>query len=334
MNLTRKLIINESSFKTEYKSLDGSSARIYEKSNLLGYKNIPNARIKATKKSYSKKKISYFSIYTTNSTGNRRTTKINSKKNEYALFLGGSFTFGTGINDDQTLPSLFQEISQIKSINAGVGGYGIHQAYTILKDSDLYSYKSEGKDISVVIYRMLVNHINRAAGYASWDTEGPCYKLNQKNQVVLIGSFKKCGSKNNYLVPIDYFIRREPATSNMLRNIRTKNYTHEIYYSSDIQLAEIMLTEMRDIVESRGAQFIVILEDFTRKTIKYPCSIDPHSEAVREILLQKGIKTIFTSSFLSVDKCKKGIYDVKHDGHPSEERNRETALAIWEFLNK
>ena len=48
---------------------------------------------------------------------------------EKILFSGDSFTFGDGVDDENTFPSIFQKISGSKVINAGVPGYGIDQMY-------------------------------------------------------------------------------------------------------------------------------------------------------------------------------------------------------------
>ena len=45
------------------------------------------------------------------------------------LFSGDSFTFGDGVDDENTFPSIFQSIKNDKVINGGVQAYGIDQMY-------------------------------------------------------------------------------------------------------------------------------------------------------------------------------------------------------------
>ena len=45
------------------------------------------------------------------------------------LFSGDSFTFGDGVNDQNTFPSIFQSVKKDKVINGGVQAYGIDQMY-------------------------------------------------------------------------------------------------------------------------------------------------------------------------------------------------------------
>lgn len=53
-----------------------------------------------------------------------------------ALFMGDSFCFGEGVNDNETIPYFFEEaVKSIQSINLGVHGYGIDQQYLYLKEA-------------------------------------------------------------------------------------------------------------------------------------------------------------------------------------------------------
>ena len=47
------------------------------------------------------------------------------------LFVGDSFTFGTSSNT--SYPAEFSKISHLRSINAGVPGYGTDQAFLMAK---------------------------------------------------------------------------------------------------------------------------------------------------------------------------------------------------------
>lgn len=51
------------------------------------------------------------------------------------LFLGDSFCFGECVNDNQTIPYLFEKkAGSVPSVNLGVHGYGIDQQYLYLKE--------------------------------------------------------------------------------------------------------------------------------------------------------------------------------------------------------
>jgi hypothetical protein len=96
----------------------------------------------------------------------RRISK-NQKRNstkKHAIFLGGSFTFGDGIDFSDTFPAHLSNISKKKYeiYNYALSGYGPTQNLLLLKDQELYS------DIinqnGICIYTMKAHHINRATG--------------------------------------------------------------------------------------------------------------------------------------------------------------------------
>ena len=74
---------------------------------------------------------------------------------EAILFSGDSFTFGDGVDDQNTFPSIFQSIKNNKVINGGVQAYGIDQMY--LRSMDIIqNYK-----ISDLFFCFIPDDINR-----------------------------------------------------------------------------------------------------------------------------------------------------------------------------
>lgn len=50
-----------------------------------------------------------------------------------AWFFGGSTMWGTGVNDENTIPALFERITNIKSFNFGESGYTAHQELNLFQ---------------------------------------------------------------------------------------------------------------------------------------------------------------------------------------------------------
>ena len=96
----------------------------------------------------------------------RRVAKEQKKRstNKHAIFLGGSFTFGDGIEFSDTFPAHLSNISndEYEVYNYALSGYGPTQNLLLLKDRDLFN------DIlnqnGICIYTMKAHHINRATG--------------------------------------------------------------------------------------------------------------------------------------------------------------------------
>jgi hypothetical protein len=92
------------------------------------------------------------------------------------FFFGDSYTFGLGVNDEDTLPQQFSRASQIRVINFGVPGYGPHQTLRMLEIDRPRIVESN--DPLAVVYSLLPRaHMLRAAGRTSWDKHGPHYEV-------------------------------------------------------------------------------------------------------------------------------------------------------------
>ena len=85
----------------------------------------------------------------------RITPDFDSTRTKYALFFGCSLAFGYGLNDNQTLPYFFQQISnQYNAYNYAYEGYGTNQMLARLEYQDL-SKQVKGKDGISFLYLFL-----------------------------------------------------------------------------------------------------------------------------------------------------------------------------------
>jgi len=110
-------------------------------------------------------RVIYDVVYSFDPQGNRVSTPAPAAEQKpAALFLGGSFMFGEGLKDQDTLPSQFAQISGVSAINAGMHGYGSHQAYRLLDDDTLYRQRTNQQPVQLVVYRVIGNHAIRASG--------------------------------------------------------------------------------------------------------------------------------------------------------------------------
>ena len=65
--------------------------------------------------------------------GSRFSGKISGDSEVDVLFIGGSFTQGWAVDDQETFPWFFQKkIPNLKVKNYGVGGYGTYQSFLLL----------------------------------------------------------------------------------------------------------------------------------------------------------------------------------------------------------
>ena len=91
-----------------------------------------------------------------------RYTKSNSLSDNIYIFLGCSFTFGTGINDNETLPYCFSKSMKFKNnvLNFGIPSRGSTTALNILRN-DIVDKFTNDKHVKVFIYSLIASHSDR-----------------------------------------------------------------------------------------------------------------------------------------------------------------------------
>lgn len=137
-------------------------------------------------KSYAGEPI-YAVTYTTDARGLRVTPGPETSGRACILFLGGSCTFGTGVEDHETLPARAAAHSGLGALNLGVPGYGPHQllaGFEIGRVQEAVDCRPRH-----VVYLSVNDHLARAAGKRSWALAGPRYRLGPDGTPRFTGSF-------------------------------------------------------------------------------------------------------------------------------------------------
>jgi len=103
------------------------------------------------------------------------------------LFFGGSYTYGEGVEDHETLPWQVSLQARAHVVNFGFQGYGPHQMLSAIESGHVAQVIDCRP--THVIYQTIVDHVNRAAGTAHWDRHGPRYRLAPDGSAVRDGNF-------------------------------------------------------------------------------------------------------------------------------------------------
>jgi hypothetical protein len=105
------------------------------------------------------------------------------------LFFGCSYTFGEGVEDDETLPYRVGVLAggRYRVRNFGYSGYGPHQMLAAI-ESGLVE-RSAGCEPKFAIYQSHPHHVLRASGNWWWDRRGPRYAMRGDGRVERVGSF-------------------------------------------------------------------------------------------------------------------------------------------------
>ena len=104
-----------------------------------------------------KNKVSQKYLVNIDENGFRKTPDIQNPKKGAVLFFGGSFDFGKGLNDDETLPWLISTATKRKTYNAAVYGMGLQNMIMSLKDPSFYE---KVPNTEVIIYSFMPWHMD------------------------------------------------------------------------------------------------------------------------------------------------------------------------------
>ncbi len=121
----------------------------------------------------------------------RRPCGVTSHPTRHALFFGGSFAFGEGLSNDQTLGCQLQEISggEYQSTTYAMMGWGASQAFVQLGIDALFSDIEEPSGIAV--FSFLDEHIYRTTWKIDTASEFPDYPFfSLAHDGSLVGPFK------------------------------------------------------------------------------------------------------------------------------------------------
>ncbi|GJL51094.1 MAG: hypothetical protein NPIRA01_23210 [Nitrospirales bacterium] len=161
-----------------------SSIPYKEKDPILTFWHKPNAH--ALSSSYIETTVIFENVpYKFDPKGRRNSISIEGQPSRHALFFGGSFTFGAGVAQDQTLPSNFQRSSSdlYHSYNYGGDGFGPGAMFVQLDRDELFDDITLTKGIAV--YSFIAAHLTRSTAYEleyyRITYENPFFFLDEQN---------------------------------------------------------------------------------------------------------------------------------------------------------
>ncbi|THB77011.1 MAG: hypothetical protein D6B25_08185 [Desulfobulbaceae bacterium] len=238
----------------------------------------------------------------------RRVTPNHQQQNQkHALFLGGSFTFGHGLEDDQTLPAIFQQVSEeYTAYNYGFNGFGTNNVLARVQNQNLADQIPEKQGVAFYIF--IEDHMARTIGtmdrYAKWVHSSPYYYLDGKT-VIRDKDFKQGRPVLSWiyehiyqLAIIQYLQIDFPAV------MRARHY----------ELVGSMIKEIETTYHSHfpDGNFFVVF---------YPSPVHPPSEEVSQLkprLTDRNISYIDLKGAIDYNQR----YRLEDGSHPNSEAHR------------
>jgi hypothetical protein len=133
-------------------------------------------------------------IYDVNYTIDRNLLRqtLSCKKGPPVVFFGCSYTFGDGVNDNETLPQYFANLTdrRMRVLNLGFTGYGPQQ---FLREEETGRFDDAiGPDPKLFVFLTAVWHAERTACKAYWTARAPRYAL-ENGKLVYVGQCNPAG---------------------------------------------------------------------------------------------------------------------------------------------
>lgn len=249
-----------------------------------------------------------FNVRFTTDSYSRRVTPGHFKgADKYALFFGCSFTFGDGLNDNQTLPYFFQSSHrQYKSYNYAFNSYTTTHMLAHLNRPDFLQEVKEKEGIAFYIFYNghLERNIPSLSWGRSWDGN---YLVYNKNSLEKTGIIKQKETMKYWL----FKAVKEMAFMNLFQI----NYPLKITNQHLEKTADIIEEAYHIYTQKFGNNNFVVLV--------YPGSKLP-------LLVQQRLNmlNIQILNYADLFTLQQSEYWIKEDGHPNEKANQRVAQEL------
>lgn len=283
--------------------------------SILGYRPRPGTQVEAV--ATWRDETVFRRTYTIDGTG-ARVTPGSAPSGDTYLFIGDSFVFGTGLADDETLPSRFAQAigaqnvgSKAHVVNLGVPGYGLNQLVRAL-ETGLYDRYVTGQ-VKAVMTWIIPAQLERVTGDADWLGSSPRYVIGADGMPIYTGSFNAHRLAN----PLDglAYLARTKMKSVSIATGRAMDRA-----SADLFVA--LLSRLRQLVAERYKAPLVVLYQWP---LPRPTAQDGLLLPTLEAMERLDTPKIAVSSLIEGDQP---TYIIPHDGHPSAVFVRMVARAL------
>lgn len=286
-----------------------------QKDDLLGCVMRPSSRVEAVKKAADGRKI-YEVHYATDQWG-RRITPLCSPEQKpfYILFLGCSFTFGEGLDQDETLPYFVGKLSPCyQPYNYACIGYGPGQMLAKLQSGSLSKEISQKKGLLIYGYmgEQSVGHIDRAVGTLytfGWTRYFPFYFLDRDGKLARNGDFDTGR-------PIRSLVYRMLRKSAIVR-------VFGINYPLGVADKDVDLTAR--IIEESCRVYRKDFLDQPFYVLIFPGAVESTTRKLVSKLQKAGIHCL---DYTALSQFADPEYRIAGDEHPSVQWNKELAGLI------
>lgn len=280
----------ESPYRIEGKKYDNTE------DDILGYALKKNSSRRVA--SFYNDEVVYDVIYTTDRNGLRISPLPRKPYAPAILFFGGSFTYGEGVNDDETTPYLTGILSDYRYAvyNFAVHGHGAQHMLAGIEHEIVDSALTHRPRFA--IYQVLNDHVDRLQGLKSWLLSGPHYSIDESGEVISSSISSPLGER--------------------LKGIKVGNKNQDDTRQIEIQTFAAVVEKSKNLLAKKypGIEFHIIFwnveDDNYGNEDKLSNDIMGALEK-REIIIHK-LSDILKDDFWTTND---NPYRIPHDGHPT-----------------
>ncbi len=297
-------------------SLDGT--KFSQQDEILGYAPIPNQK-KRFKKTHGDDVI-FEATYTIGADGLRLSPPLLPGWScPSMLFFGGSYTFGEGIDDQETMPYQTGLLTQCPVYNFAFGGYGPHQMLAAIDSGRvgrIVAYRP-----ALAVYLVISDHLKRITGRVSWDRHGPKYEIGADGLLEYAGHFD---DSEVFADLIQLRLKQSGINKRFILPRRRENKEDIRLFIAIVEAARAKLQ-----LQYPDIAFHMIIWDLTTDN---PSKITLYNWWYQE-LRRRGFQLHLASQILPDYAENRQIYEIRGDGHPNARAHRllaeYIAHAIW-----
>lgn len=237
-------------------------------------------------------------------------------KSSFVILSGCSFTYGNGIDDDQTLSYFMNSQAQSRFVyNYGIGSSGTHMTLA-LTESDRFK-KEIPQDNGTLVYVFIDGHIQRTNGFMNelgWLKESPCYEEQADGSFRRNGSFATCSPTRTWLLESLAELFKKLSIQRNFPSIR----------ESHVQKTCQLIAQTNEAFKnqySKGSFFVFL----------HPLSSENnYTKRIKACLNKKNI------SILEIDMSGRDSRDftLRGDGHPNEKLNKMAAGPVLDYTRR
>jgi hypothetical protein len=233
------------------------------------------------------------------------------------VFFGCSVTFGTGVNDDETLPNFVaRRTPKLNVSNFGIGGYGPAHMLRAIETEGVMDHFC-GCD-SHVIYVYIPHHVRRVIGgmrtSIGFGRNFPLYKLLADGELEYRGTME---SGRPFLHPLYTVLVRESVLKHFEIDLPVRITRRHL------ELTAAIIAESRDAWFARNPH-----SEFTVVIYPEPLWAETPAEEIVPLLTDKGIRVLDYSNRFEGDSS----MWIPHDLHPTAQAHDRVAQWIVEDL--